>query len=357
MSFVIGREKEDDIQDRPTGNLGRYRAHDGSAGASLYLDLDRPHAILVVGKRGYGKSYTLGVVAEELARARGVAPTVLDPMGVFTTLAEESDGAHVPGTVLDSPAIAPTALDPKSWCSLLSLSPESAAGSLVWQAAQDASTIDSMRRAVRETAASQQDKRAALNHLTLAESWDVFDENGIDAHSLAGGEITVVDLSGLDTAPMNAVCRGVAETLYRARIDTEISRLPWLLVDECHTFFRGVADDAIQRILTRGRTPGVSLVSATQRPSAIPETGISQSDILISHRLTSLDDIEALRKAQPTYLDASLTERMPTEPGEVVIVDDSTETVHTGQIRRRETPHGGDSPAASDVSESRLEQS
>ena len=45
----------------------------------------------------------------------------------------------------------------------------------------------------------------------------------------------------------------------------------------------------------------------------------------------------------------SLTDRMPTEPGDVAVIDDATETVHAARIRERETPHGGDSPRASAV--------
>lgn len=46
---------------------------------------------------------------------------------------------------------------------------------------------------------------------------------------------------------------------------------------------------------------------------------------------------------------SSIEERMPAEPGEVLIVDDATETVHAARIRTRDTPHGGASPSASDV--------
>jgi hypothetical protein len=348
MVFVIGRE-DGDPEGRPTGRLGSYRALDGSAGAELYLDLDTPHAMLVVGKRGYGKSYTLGVLAEELARVEGVAPILVDPMGIFDTLTEPADGEPVQATVVDNPTVAPDVLDPKSWCSLLGLSPESGAGGLVWKAAGEASTLDKMKASVRETTATDRDVRSALNHLNLADSWGVFDSDGLDSETLAGGGITVLDVSELNGAPMNAVCRGVGEALYWARLSGTVDRLPWLLVDEAHAFFDGVAESAMRLLLTRGRAPGVSLVAATQRPSAIPDVGVSQSDMLVSHRLTAADDLGALESAQPIYLDGGFEERMPTEPGEVIIVDDATETVHGARIRERATPHGGESPRASDA--------
>jgi hypothetical protein len=206
-----------------------------------------------------------------------------------------------------------------------------------------------MRTHIQETDAPDVDKRAALNHLQLAEQWDIFDPDGLTAGDLCTPTISVIDVAGMDEAPMNAIVRGIAEELYHVRVTEQINRLPWLLIDEAHTFFNGIAEPALQTILTRGRAPGVSLVLATQRPSAIPGVGISQSDVLISHRLTSHTDLEALRKAQPTYMEASLDERMPTEPGEVIVIDDSTETVHAVQIRERKTPHGGSSPSASDM--------
>jgi len=369
VTSVIGRETGARA-DRPTGHLGSYRAVDGSSGAPLYVDLDRPHAALVVGKRGYGKSYTVGVLAEELARTRGLAPVVVDPMGAFRPLAATTEGGDpaqddsgvpvndapsatrtgsIACRVVDAPTVAADALDGRAWCDLLDLSPEAGAGTLVWRAASEAATLEGMREFVAEADAAAVDRRAAINHLDLAASWGVFDPDGLDAPALATGAVTVLDVSGLDRAPSNAVVRAVAGSFYRARVEGAVERLPWLLVDEAHAFFDGVAGSALERLLTRGRAPGVSLVVATQRPGAVPSVAVSQSDLLVSHRLTSETDIEALERARPTYAERGLAERLPERPGEVLIVDDATETVHTARIRSRETPHGGDAPAASDA--------
>lgn len=342
MTFVLGRREQG--ENLPTARLGRYRALDGSDGAPLGVDLDSPHAVMVVGKRGYGKTYTLGVLAEALARSRGLAPVVLDPMGSLDTLAA---GEGVPAAVVQSPTIAPDTIDPQSWCALLELSPEGGPGGLLWRAAAERSTLSGMKNAIRGSDADPTHVRAACNHLSLAESWGVFDADGVEAAALTGPSVTVLDLSGLDGGPANAVARGVAETLYRARLESD-GRLPWLLVDEAHAFFDGIAGPALDRLLTRGRAPGVSLVLATQRPSALPETALSQSDLLFSHRLTARSDLEALQTARPTYLNETLVERMPAEPGDVLVVDDTTETVHTATVRERDTPHGGDSPRASE---------
>jgi len=345
---VIGRQE--DATDGPVADVGTYRAVDGSEAEAVALDVDRPHAVSVVGKRGYGKSYTLGVLAEELARTDGVAPVVVDPMGAFAGLeadVETSDVQEVPARVVADPAVPASSLDPPSWCALLGLPPESGAGALVWQAATAADTLAGMVADVESADAPAADVRTAVNHLELAGTWGVFGPDGLTADALNTDAVAVLDVSALDPAPMNAVVRAVGETLYSARLAGDVGRLPWLLVDEAHTFFDGVADDGLRRILTRGRTPGVSLVLATQRPNDVPAVALSQSDVLVAHRLTSGEDRATLREARPETSEAVLVERLPDTPGEAVLVDDTTESVHAVRIRRRHTPHTGASVTVS----------
>ena len=347
MTVVIGRAEGE--REKPAADLGSYRALDGSQGTDIALDVDSPHAVLVVGKRGYGKSYTLGVLCEELARSRGVAPVVLDPMGAFSTLGETThrDGKEpVPATVFEDPKVQPSALAPRSWCSLLGLAPESGTGALVWEAAASTETLAGMSEHIASSGAPASDRRAARNHVELARSWGVFDSDGIASAALLSGDVSVLDISGLDPAPMNAVVRAIAGQLYRLRVSGRGDRLPWLLVDEAHAFFDDVAGPALQTILTRGRAPGVSLVASTQRPSSLPAVAISQADVLVAHRLTAQTDLDALERARPTYMTTALEDRLPDEPGEVLVVDDSGESVHAARIRRRDTPHGGDTPSA-----------
>ncbi|TKX83761.1 DUF87 domain-containing protein, partial [Halorubrum sp. SS5] len=185
--------------DRPphTARIGSFLARDGSAGAPVGVDLDRPHAGVVFGKRGTGKSYTLGVLAEEIAAADGVAPVVVDPMGVFGGL--EAAG----GRVVD-PAVRPGSIPPSTWPDLLGLDPESGPGSLVWRVVADAvdggasPSLAALREAVAAADAPAETRRAAANHLRLADSWGVFDADAPPVASLAAdGDPAVLDLAGV----------------------------------------------------------------------------------------------------------------------------------------------------------------
>jgi DNA helicase HerA-like ATPase len=337
MAHVLGRE----ASAGPTASMGTFLARDGSEGAEVALDLNRPHVSLLAGKRGTGKSYTLGVLAEGIAAASGVTGVIVDPMGVFDGLADGSRAA-----VLDRPTVSATALEPRDWCQLLDLDPASAAGGLLWRIATDADTLTEMIEAVPETDAPESVRRAVRNHLELADSWGVFHPAGLSATRLFGPGLTVLEATHLADEALAVLTAAVARTLYRTAVEESIPRLPWLMIDEAQSVVDGVAGRPLRTILTRGRHPGVSLLLATQRPAALPEVAISQADLLLAHRLTSTADVEALAAARPTYLEESIRDRLPEGVGEAVVIDDTTEAAVTLQIRERETPHGGDSPKA-----------
>ena len=332
--------------------LGSFLARDGSDGAPVWVDADAPHAGVVFGKRGTGKSYTLGVLAEGLAAVPGVAPVIADPMGVFAGVT--ADGGRVV-----EPAVQPAAIPPAVWPALVGLDPTSGPGSLLWRAVADAvgdadasrcPSLEAIGACVAGADAPDRTRRAVRNHLQLAASWGVFDAEAPPVSALVGdGDPVVVDLAGVPERAAGAVVRAVARGLYDARVTGAIERLPWLLVDEAHAYFGGVADAALRTLLTRGRAPGVSLVCATQRPSALPDVAVSQADLLVAHRLTAGPDVDALAAAEATYLAGDLAARLPSGTGEALVVDDASETAHLVRVRERRTPHGGESPRASDA--------
>lgn len=354
---VLGRDDGPEVG--PTVRLGSFLARDGSDGCPVALDCDRPHAAVVVGKRGSGKSHTLGVLAEGIADADGVTPVLIDPMGEFEGL------AALAGATVREPRVRPAALPPPAWPELLGLEPNGAPGSLVWRVVAEADgrspSITGLRDRVRAADVPNATSRAADNALALAATWGVFDAGASSVAGLSAGGPTVLDCSALSRQAVGAVVRVVARGLYESRIDSSGASdaprggggsgadrpLPWLLVDEAHVLFDGVAAPALRTLLTRGRSPGVSLVCATQRPSALPDVAVSQSDLTVAHRLTAERDRDALRAAQPSFLGTDVGDAVPGGVGEALVVDDATERAHTVTVRDRDTPHGGGTPRAS----------
>ncbi len=68
---------------------------DDLTGYRVLLDMVYPHVVFICGKRGSGKSYTLGIIAEELARNKlGVGTVIIDPIGIFWSLKHENKSAE-----------------------------------------------------------------------------------------------------------------------------------------------------------------------------------------------------------------------------------------------------------------------
>jgi len=129
--------------------------------------------------------------------------------------------------------------------------------------------------------------------------------------------------------------------------------LIWMFIDEAHEFLplkgKTPATDALIQILREGRQPGISLVLATQQPGQIHRDVMTQSDIVISHRVTSKPDLEALGYIMQSYLLKGINEYMNDLPGlkgSAIILDDNSERIYPIRVRPRFTWHGGDSPTA-----------
>jgi hypothetical protein len=76
---------------------------------------------------------------------------------------------------------------------------------------------------------------------------------------------------------------------------------------------------------------------------------MTQSDIVISHRVTARPDIEALNSIMQTYLLADIKtylDNLPRVKGSAIILDDNSERIYPMRVRARFTWHGGEAPTA-----------
>ncbi len=124
------------------------------------------------------------------------------------------------------------------------------------------------------------------------------------------------------------------------------------LVHNCHEMLpkegKTAATDALITILREGRQPGISIVLATQQPGKIHTDVMTQSDIVLSHRLTAQIDVKALEKITQSYMADSISVKLDLLPkikGSAIVFDDMNEKVFPLQIRPRITWHGGSSPS------------
>ena len=226
------------------------------------------------------------------------------------------------------------------------------------------------------------EKNAALGLFEAATTWGVFSKKGEKETSIKdlinSGTTTILDLSVYNSVGafnvralvIGLVCRKLFnERMYsRKREEIESVRhgadylsytqerevpLVWVFIDEAHEFLpkegKTSATDALIQILREGRQPGLSLVLATQQPGQIHKDVMTQSDIIISHRLTAQQDISALNEIMQTYLLENIRkyiDELPHLKGSAIILDDNSERIYPMRVRPRFTWHGGEAPTA-----------
>jgi len=287
-------------------------------------------------------------------------------------------------------AIKPSELDIDDWCNTFEIKRTSEVGILIEKVInylssnkENYSIQDIIDTIHDDLKTEQKVKDAAINRFENAKSWGLFDTKGTELKDLAiGGKITVLDVSAYATQPngwaiKNLLVGLVAKKLFIERMkirrqeefeeikskqeyfkendvqEKKKEPLVWLLLDEAHEFLdkegKSASANALISILREGRQPGISLVLATQQPGKIHTDVMTQSDIVISFRLTAEIDTSALKMLAQSYMRSGIEDNinmLPKVPGACVILDDANERTFQMQIRPKLTWHGGSAPTA-----------
>jgi len=148
-----------------------------------------------------------------------------------------------------------------------------------------------------------------------------------------GPRVSVLDLSMLSNEVLPYACSVIGRILLelRERLPAQSRyKHPWVLVlEEAHNYARPTRADedrgqklarlAFERIAKEGRKFGLSLIIASQRPSEISQTIISQCANFISHRLQNPDDIDHFKRIIPMQARRLLDQVTILASGEAVV--------------------------------------
>lgn len=425
--IIIGRNKEDKEKFGSKGliHLGKGYVKMGeynSLSNPIYMDISRSHVVLIAGKRGSGKSHSIGVMAEEISSldsetSKNIASLIFDTMGIFWTMKFENEKGKTllsewklkskkilikvfapigkiqeykdKGISVDEAfALKPSELEAEDWITTFNLSMTSQEGVLIQRIINKLKekesnfTLKDIQHEINNShVVSQESKNIASSLFQVADTWGIFskEKEGTEISKLVTPGVTsVLDLSvynSTSTFNIRALVIGfVSRKLFKQRLDSRKKEelqaiqhgvdylsydsqretpLIWLFIDEAHEFLpkneKTPATDSLVQILREGRQPGISLVLATQQPGKIHSDVMTQSDIIISHRVTSQQDTEALNQIMQSYLLESIKQRMddlPNLKGSAIILDDNSERIYSMRVRPRLTWHGGESPSA-----------
>ena len=270
------------------------------------------------GQSGSGKTYSLGVVIEQLLMQTGLRMVILDPNSDFVALGRTRAGAEpeaagryaeIAGGVgvlragaegEDRLRLRITELDTATQGALLRLDPIADREEYAELAALLADSAPPSLAALRAIDRPEA-HRLALRGTNLGiEELGVWargeDGSALDAVVAPEPRCLVIDLGSLATREEQAlVSAAVLRKLWAERRRRE----PVLIViDEAHNVCPGapadpltaLATDAAVRIAAEGRKFGLYLLVSTQRPQKIHENVLSQADNLILMRLNSAAD-------------------------------------------------------------------
>ncbi len=409
---IVGRNKDDyeKFGNIATGYIGKHivgTGEDAHLTTKVFLDLLKPHVILVAGKRGSGKSYSASVILEEFFSLleefrQKMSFVIFDPVGIYWSMKFPNDSqvnllnewnleprgfnnvkVYVPEKQVDEYREADIPIDGTISISLSDLTAEDLILAFNLERTSElAITLEKNFNTLQEskilfgvddvidviesdTKAKKETKDALTSLLNVLSQWGVIKKEGVKISELIKpGEVVVFDFSRMKSQEVKTLVAGLftREILHLrilARKEEEIEKmmgdkakikfpLTWLVFEEAHNFCPSDKETSssadIKRVAKEGREPGVGLITITQMPNKIHQDVLSQTDVVISFRLTSRDDLQSLHSVMQTYVQEDLEKyinRLPRTSGSAIILDDNLEKIFTVRIRPRASHHSG----------------
>lgn len=288
----------------------------------------------------------------------------------------------VPGAIPFS--LAPSQLSPADWLAILELERFSAMGQalLGLLEAEGLLTPEELVASFRSTGALLSFQQTTIDALrwrleSLGKT-GIIGSKGVSVDELlTPGTLSIVLMRNLSESVrglvVGVIARLVSDRMGRAQQAKKVAmrtgaaakdgpklatRL-WMVLDEAHVLVPSDGSTAASAPLIdyvkRGRDAGLSLIFATQQPSAVDSKLISQVDLTLTHTLGFDSDLNAAVARMPTKSNVDYdisNERAGSmadvirslAPGEAVVADTSSGRVFIVKIRPRMSAHGGVSP-------------
>lgn len=302
--ITVGRD-ESDVEEfgekLGTGFIGKHilgEKKEAHTANPVRLDIARPHVMGIFGKRGQGKSYTMGVLAEELMNAddavrENLSTIMIDSMGIFWSMKNPNDED---GTLLDRWGLGPSSMDidlyipeghrqtfhdreipfdrtfaikpgelnSADWQLAFDIEPTHPIGILLERVINelqnekgtDYSIQDLIDRTEEHDEFDVNHRRALGNRLETADNWGIFSTDGTTVDELTRrGAVSVLDVSMFENLSRGWSVRSLvigllARKILKRRMEskrieeieemegvpTSDSPIVWMLIDEAHQY-------------------------------------------------------------------------------------------------------------------------
>jgi len=355
-------------------------------------ELVSTHMAILAGT-GSGKSYTAGVLVEELLSPYNrAAVLIFDPHGEYTTLEElrghpafEGDDGYAPRVKILKPEDITIRFSSLDYYDVMTLLPtmsdrqqailSKAFGILNRHRGGDYRwNVSDLIAAVFEADRIQDDEgnekvgssapalEWKLEKLASSPYFHAY-EHLAPKDLFEPGQVTVLQMNEISQEEQQVICAAVLRQANQARMNTEKERiepddenyLPYpvfILVEEAHRFAPAHEPSRckmiVRTILSEGRKFGLGMGLITQRPGKLDSDVLSQCMSQFLMRIVNPTDQDSLKYGVEAAGRDLLKELPALTKGQVIVAGACVNTPVLCKVRKRKTSHGGqtlDAPA------------
>ncbi len=364
------------FKDRKTGMyLGLLDNH---ASTPVFLNpnkLFQKH-VSVLAKTGAGKSYTVGVLIEELLE-KGIPTVIIDPHGEYASLKKENQNPRelelmekfniTPKGYSNITEFTPyldinpdadrkfvldfTKLSPRDLIEALPTRIPSSQKAILFESIKIAKgygsySIEDLIHLVQEN--ESRSKWNLITNLEALRDSKIFEGTPTRIEDMVREGASIINLKGTQPEIQGLIVMSVATALFEARKRGELMPM-LLLVEEAHNFCpeRGLAkamsSNILRTIAAEGRKFGIGLCVVTQRPARIDKNVLSQCNTQVILKITNPNDLRAISQSIEGFSNDLEDEIKQLQPGVALIVGEVVEQPVIVGIRVKRSQHGGGS--------------
>jgi len=352
---------------------------EGHSDTPVYLNpnkLFQKH-VSVLAKTGAGKSYTVGVLIEELLE-KGIPTVIIDPHGEHASLRKPNENPRElelmerfkitpkgyeniieftpylsinPGAdrkfVLDF-----TKLSPRDLIEALPTRIPASHKAILFESLKIARgygtyTIDDLIHIVQEN--ESRSKWNLITNLEALRDSRVFEGTPTKIEDLVQeGVASIINLKGTQPEIQALIVMTIATSIFEARKRGELTPLVFL-VEEAHNFCperglsKAISSKILRTIASEGRKFGIGLCVVSQRPARVDKNVLSQCNTQIILKITNPNDLRAISQSIESFSSDLEDEIKQLQPGMALIVGEVVEQPIIVNIRVKRSEHGGGS--------------
>ncbi|MGV8168769.1 MAG: ATP-binding protein [Candidatus Nanoarchaeia archaeon] len=340
-------------------------------GIDVLLDLNRilTMHLSVLAKSGAGKSYSVGVILEEMI-SKNIPLIVFDPHGEYATLRFKNDNKDdlkklkthnlkpqaFPVQEFGDPAVIPGARpirlnkssDQEEMLHILPNKLTNSQMALLYSSMKNTNSTDFGAIISYLEAEESNAKWSVISMLEHLNNLGLFSDSTISYNEfLKPGSCTIINMKGINPDIQELIVYKICKDMFELR---KKGKLPpfFMIIEEAHnycperSFGETKASKIIRSIASEGRKFGLGLCVISQRPARVDKSILSQCSTQFVLKVTNPNDLKAITSSIEG-ITASTEQEIQNLPIGTAMITGLTEVPLFVNIRPRKSMHGGKS--------------